>query len=618
MRTAKTILTVIQERGKQHKPIERVYKLLFNREFYLNAYAKLYPNNGALTKGVTEETVDGMSIQKIDRMIELLREEKYQWKPARREYIPKKNGKKRPLGIPTWGDKLLQEVMREILEAYYEPQFSTHSHGFRPNRGCHTALQEIQVWKGTRWFIEGDISKYFDTIDHAVLLKILEKNIHDGRFIRLVSNMLKAGYLEDWKFNQTISGTPQGGVISPLLANIYLNEFDQWIEKVLIPNNTRGKRQKANPVYSRMNAEISKARKRGDIQTAHRLEVERRGIPSVDPYDENYRRCRYVRYADDFLIGFTGSKADAEKIKAEMHDFLKQELHLELSEEKTLITSASSQAAKFLGYEIKAQRCNDYIDPKGRRGANGAIALLVPARVIEDKCRSFMRYGKVTHRNALLHDDDFSIVQRFQQEYRGLVQYYVLAQNLSWFSKLYWTMETSLLKTLACKHRSSIKKQKAKYKTTTTSTSGKTVHCLQVVVERPGKKPLVATWGGISLAHKRKAVIEDTPYKVYGGRTELIKRLTADTCELCGSSKDIEVHHIRKLADLKTKGKSAPPVWVQIMAARQRKTLVVCRECYSNLNHTLAAYTTPPATGVLPLCTRLRRVRRNNPPWRSL
>ena len=585
MRTAKTILTVIQERGKQHKPIERVYKLLFNREFYLNAYAKLYPNNGAMTKGVTEETVDGMSIQKIDRMIELLREEKYQWKPARREYIPKKNGKKRPLGIPTWGDKLLQEVMREILEAYYEPQFSTHSHGFWPNRGCHTALQEIQVWKGTRWFIEGDISKYFDTIDHAVLLKILEKNIHDGRFIRLVSNMLKAGYLEDWKFNQTISGTPQGGVISPLLANIYLNEFDQWIEKVLIPNNTRGKRQKANPVYSRMNAEISKARKRGDIQTAHRLEVERRGIPSVDPYDENYRRCRYVRYADDFLIGFTGSKADAEKIKAEMHDFLKQELHLELSEEKTLITSASSQAAKFLGYEIKAQRCNDYIAPKGRRGANGAIALLVPARVIEDKCRSFMRYGKVTHRNALLHDNDFSIVQRFQQEYRGLVQYYVLAQNLSWFSKLYWTMETSLLKTLACKHRSSIKKQKAKYKTTTTSTSGKTVHCLQVVVERPGKKPLVATWGGISLAHKRKAVIEDTPYKVYGGRTELIKRLTADTCELCGSSKDIEVHHIRKLADLKTKGKSAPPVWVQIMAARQRKTLVVCRECHTAIHN---------------------------------
>ncbi len=514
MRTAQTVLTVIQERGKQHKHIERVYKLLFNRDFYLNAYAKLYPNNGAMTKGVTDETVDGMSIQKIDRMIELLREEKYQWKPARREYIPKKNGKKRPLGIPTWGDKLLQEVMREILEAYYEPQFSEHSHGFRPGKGCHTALQEIQVWKGTRWFIEGDISKYFDTIDHAVLLKILEKNIHDGRFIRLVSNMLKAGYLEDWKFNQTISGTPQGGVISPLLANIY------------------------------------------------------------------YRRCRYVRYADDFLIGFTGSKADAERIKAEMHDFLKQELNLELSEEKTLITNASTQTAKFLGYEIKAQRVNDYVDPKGRRGANGAIALLVPAKVIEDKCKSFMRNGKVTHRSPLLNDDDFSIVQRFQQEYRGLVQYYVLAQNLSWFSKLYWVMETALLKTLACKHRSSINKQKARYRATTTSTSGKTVPCLQVTVPRVNKKPLVATWGGISLVHKRKAVIEDVPYKVYSGRTELIKRLMADTCELCGSRKDIEVHHIRKLADVKNKGLPNAPTWAQVTAARNRKTLVVCRECH--------------------------------------
>ena len=205
---------------------------------------------------------------------------------------------------------------------------------------------------------------------------------------------------------------------------------------------------------------------------------------------------------------------------------------------------------------------------------------LVPAKVIEEKCKKYMKRGKATHRNNLLQDDDFSIVQTYQQEYRGLVQYYILAQNLSWFSKLYWYMETSLLKTLACKHRSSINKQKAKYKTTTTSTSGKTVPCLQVVVERPNKKPLVATWGGISLVHKRKAVIEDIPYKVYGGRTELVKRLLAEKCELCGSTENIEVHHIRKLADLKKKGQAEVPKWVQIMSARKRKTLVVCRECH--------------------------------------
>lgn len=581
MRIAKTVLTVIQERGKQRKPIERVYKLLFNRELYLTAYAKLYPNSGAMTKGSTDETVDGMSIQRIDKMIELLRQEKYQWQPVRREYIPKKNGKPRPLGIPTWSDKLLQEVMRMVLEAYYEPQFSEHSHGFRPNKGCHTALQEIQVWKGTRWFVEGDISKYFDTIDHKILLGILSKNIHDGRFIRLVSNMLKAGYMEEWKFNQTISGAPQGGVISPLLANVYLNEFDRWVNEVLTPQYTQGKRQKSNSAYNKLTAEISKCREAGDTKTAHQLVVERRKLPSVDTQDENYRRFRYVRYADDFIIGFTGSKADAEEIKATMGEFLKTTLNLNLSEEKTLITNASSKAAKFLGYEIKAQRVNDYIDPKGRRGVNGAIALLVPAKVIEEKCKSYMRYGKVVHRNNLLHDDDFSIVQTYQQEYRGLVQYYILAQNVSWFSKLYWNMETSLLKTLACKHRSSMNKQKAKYKTTTTSTTGKTVSCLQVVVERQGKKPLVATWGGISLVHKRKAVIDDKPYKVYGGRTELIKRLTADKCELCGSNENIEVHHIRKLADLNKKsGRPDVPKWVQIMSARKRKTLVVCRECH--------------------------------------
>lgn len=580
MRIAQTVLTVIQERGKQRKSIERVYKLLFNRELYLTAYAKLYPNSGAMTKGSTDETVDGMSIQRIDKIIELIREEKYQWQPVRREYIPKKDGKRRPLGIPTWGDKLLQEVMRMILEAYYEPQFSEHSHGFRPNKGCHTALQEIKIWKGTRWFIEGDISKYFDTIDHNVLLDILSRNIHDGRFIRLVSNMLKAGYIEDWKFNQTISGTPQGGVISPLLANIYLNEFDNWIDEFMTPKYTKGERHKPNPDYRKLTDEIRKSKNIGDIKTAHQLVVKRREIPSVDTHDENYRRFRYVRYADDFLIGFTGSKAEAEEIKVEMKEFLMEKLNLTLSVGKTLITNASSQSAKFLGYEIKAQRANDYIDPLGRRGANGAIALFVPANVIEETCRSYMRHGKVTHKNNLLKDDDFTIVQTYQQEYRGLVQYYILAQNLSWFSKLYWYMETSLLKTLACKHRSSINKEKSKYKDTTINTSGKTVPCLKVIVERPDKKPLVAIWGGISLSYKRKAIIQDKPYKVYGGRTELIKRLLADTCELCGSTKDIEVHHIRKLADLKKPGQGEVPKWVELMSARKRKTLVVCRECH--------------------------------------
>ncbi|HEL1940983.1 TPA: reverse transcriptase domain-containing protein [Streptococcus suis] len=585
MRTAKTILTVIHERGKQDKPLERVYKLLFNRELYLIAYAKLYPNNGAMTKGVTEETIDGMSIQKIDRIIEQLRRETYYWRPARREYIPKKNGKHRPLGIPVWSDKLLQEVIRMILEAYYEPQFSEHSHGFRPKRGCHTALQEIQTWKGTRWFIEGDISSYFDTIDHDVLITMLSRQIQDGRFIRLIKNMLEAGYLDDWKFHKTISGTPQGGVISPLLANIYLHQFDKWVGEELIPQYTRGKKQKANSAYNRLSRRIKCYQDKGDYKKAHQLIVERRNLPSVDTYDTSYRRLRYVRYADDFILGFTGSKAEAKAIKKQIGDFLNTKLSLELSQEKTLITHATGESAKFLGYEIKAQRVNDYIDNKGRRSANGVIALFVPASVIESKCRQYMKNGKAIHRNNLLHDDDFSIVQTYQQEYRGLVQYYILAQNLSWFSKVYWYMETSLLKTLAFKHKSSINKMLAKYKTTTTSTNGRTVPCLQVVVPREDKPPLVATWGGISLSYKKKAVIEDAPYQVYGGRTELIKRLLANKCELCGSEENIEVHHIRKLADLNKHNGKLVPKWKEIMSARCRKTLVTCRDCHHAIHN---------------------------------
>ena len=585
MRTAKTILTVIHERGKQDKPLERVYKLLFNRELYLIAYAKLYPNNGAMTKGVTEETIDGMSIQKIDRIIEQLRRETYYWRPARREYIPKKNGKHRPLGIPVWSDKLLQEVIRMILEAYYEPQFSEHSHGFRPKRGCHTALQEIQTWKGTRWFIEGDISSYFDTIDHDVLITMLSRQIQDGRFIRLIKNMLEAGYLDDWKFHKTISGTPQGGVISPLLANIYLHQFDKWVGEELIPQYTRGNKQKANSAYNRLSRRIKCYQEKGDYKKAHQLIVERRNLPSVDTYDTTYRRLRYVRYADDFILGFTGSKAEAKAIKKQIGDFLKIKLHLELSQEKTLITHATEESAKFLGYEIKAQRVNDYIDNKGRRSVNGVIALFVPASVIESKCRQYMKNSKAIHRNNLLHDDDFSIVQTYQQEYRGLVQYYILAQNLSWFSKVYWYMETSLLKTLAFKHKSSIIKMLAKYKTTTTSTNGRTVPCLQVVVPREDKPPLVTTWGGISLSYKKKAVIEDAPYQVYGGRTELIKRLLANKCELCGSEENIEVHHIRKLADLNKHNGKLVPKWKEIMSARRRKTLVTCRDCHHAIHN---------------------------------
>jgi group II intron reverse transcriptase/maturase len=221
MATAETVMAVYSDRGKRGLPLEGVYRQLYNRDLYLRAYGRIHRNNGAMTPGVTAETVDAMSLEKIGRITDALRREAYRWTPARRTHIPKKNGKTRPLGLPTWSDKLLQEAIRLLLEAYYEPRFSDLSHGFRPGRGCQTALREItRRWRGVKWFIEGDIKGCFDHIDHEILLSILGENIRDNRLLRLVSSMLKAGYLESWRYHKTLSGTPQGGVITPRTQKI--------------------------------------------------------------------------------------------------------------------------------------------------------------------------------------------------------------------------------------------------------------------------------------------------------------------------------------------------------------------------------------------------------------
>lgn len=300
MRNAEAVLEIIQKRGEQKQPLSDVYRQLYNPNLYLKAYARIYSNDGAMTKGITQETADGMSQEKIYTIIEKLRFERYKWTPVRRTYIPKKNGKTRPLGIPTWSDKLLQEVIRLILEAYYEPQFSNSSHGFRPKRGPHTALQEVWGgWKGVKWFIEGDISQYFDTIDHYILLRILGENIKDERFLRLIANLLKAGYLEDWKYNRTISGTPQGGIVSPVLANIYLDKFDKFVKETLIPDYTKGKNRAPNPEYERLSNQSYRLKRLGKFKEMVSLRKKARQLPSKMPYDPNFRRLRYVRYADD-------------------------------------------------------------------------------------------------------------------------------------------------------------------------------------------------------------------------------------------------------------------------------------------------------------------------------
>jgi group II intron reverse transcriptase/maturase len=583
MQNAETVLDVLRERGRRGLPCNELYRQLFNPHLYLLAYGRLYSNQGAMTPGVDGETVDGMSQAKIGRIIDAIRHERYRFRPAKRVYIPKKSGKLRPLGLPSWTDKLVGEVIRLLLEAYYEPQFSDCSHGFRPRRGCHTALTEVaNKWTGTTWFIEGDISDCFGSLDHEVMLGILGERIHDNRFLRLLRNMLEAGYMEDWEWHATLSGAPQGGVVSPILSSIYLDRLDKFVETVLIPEYTRGRLRRRNLEYRKVQYAIAAARERGDRTKVRELRKQLRSLPVGDPQDPGYRRLRYIRYADDHLLGFTGPKAEAERIKDQLAQFLREDLKLELSQEKTLITHARTSAARFLGYEITVQHADRKI-AGGRRSVNGVIALHVPTAVVKAKCAPYLTRGKPEHRPQLTNLDDLLIVSTYGTQYRGLVQYYLLAGDVWRLSRVHWVMLTSMLKTLAAKHRSTVTTMARKYQATVDTPFGPR-RCFQVSVERDGRKPLVGRFGGIPLRRQKKAVIDDRqPPPATKGRKELVLRLRVGRCELCQQRADVVVHQVRKLADLAPSG-APQPAWAQVMAKRRRKTLVVCPPCHDSIH----------------------------------
>jgi group II intron reverse transcriptase/maturase len=583
MQSAETVLDVLRERGRRGLSCDELYRQLFNPQLYLLAYGRIYSNKGAMTPGVDAETADGMTLGKIERIIDALRHERYRFAPVKRVYIPKKDGKQRPLGLPSWSDKLLGEVVRLLLEAYYEPQFSDHSHGYRPGRGCHTALRGVaDTWTGTAWFIEGDISRCFDRLDHQVMVETLSVKIHDNRLLRLVGQMLRAGYLEDWVWNATLSGAPQGGVLSPCLSNIYLDRLDRFVETVLMPGYTRGVLRAHNPEYRKVQNALARARRRGDHAAERVLRKQLRSLPSQDPHDPGYRRLRYARYADDILLGFIGPKEEAEEIKRRLAQFLRDDLKLELSETKTLITHARTGAARFLGYEITTLHANHVI-AGGRRVANGGIRLRVPREVIKTKCSRYMQRGKPERRPGLMNEQDHAIISRYGAEYRGVVQYYLLAGDVHRLSRLHWVMATSLLKTLAGKHDSTVSKMARKYAATIQTPHGPR-KCLQVTVQRGGRKPLVATLGGIPLRRQRNAILTDRePVQANVSRSELVRRLLAGRCEICGDTDKVQVHQIRKLADLEKPGPERPE-WMSLMARRRRKTLVVCGPCHADIH----------------------------------
>ena len=489
MRNPIDVLKLLTEKASvKGYTFERLYRNLYNPDFYLLAYKNIAASPGSMTTGADGMSIDNMSMARINKVIKSLKDQTYQPNPARRTYIAKKNNptKKRPLGIPSTNDKLVQEVIRMLLEAIYEPTFSNLSHGFRPKRSCHTALSQIKdTFTGVRWMVEGDIKACFDCFDHHVLINILRRRIKDEKFLSLMWKFLKAGYMEQWEYHKTYSGTPQGSGMSPILANIYLSELDTFMEEYKARFDTEPFKRNASKEYEKIARRYRKAKKKLDagdhskeavqeFKAARKLKL---STPYADVLDADFKRIQYNRYADDFVVGVIGSKQDALSIKEDLRRFLSEKLKLTLSEEKTKVTH-SSQAVRYLGYDIRVVR-----DKATKRDKNGALKrpwygkvfLYVPHEKWENKLHELRvmqvkwdenrgrDFWRPMHRNELLNSTDIEIVRQYNSEIRGLYNFYRIAENVGVLSKFYYMMRYSMLKTYAEKYRTNVSKIKRRY-----------------------------------------------------------------------------------------------------------------------------------------------------------
>ena len=590
MRNPKQVLSNLCEHSKilDYK-FERLYRNLFNEQMFYVAYQRIYAKQGNMTPGTDGKPIDQMSIQRIESLIASLKNETYQPNPAKRIYIPQKNGKKRPLGIPSFEDKLVQEVVRMILEAIYEGYFEYTSHGFRSFKSCHTALSSIQKrFVGAKWFIEGDIKGFFDNIDHSVLISILEERIND---VRLIRKFLKAEYVGHWQFNHTYSGTPQGGIISPILANIYLDKFDKFMNEYA-KRFDKGNKRQVNPAYNsicnkrnslkrKLNAETDVEKREILIWQIRNMHTEMQQLPYGNDMDEQYRRLKYVRYADDFLVGVIGCKSDCEAIKADLKKYMQEQLKLELSEEKTLITNAQDKA-KFLGYEIYVQHSESKLkNSLGRtnRMFNGNVRQHVPTEIAREKLLAMNAMvikqvnGKevwwAESRGFLTSMKEEDIIARYNLEIRRSYNYYSIANNISAVEDTFGCiLKRSCIKTLAHKHNSTMRKEWKRYR------EGQ-----NFVVRFRDKEGQERCRVLYNEGFKRKPVndyaeCDHIPNTFFLPQASLVERLKIGVCELRGNKAPLTIHHVRTFSKLKTGTE-----WNKLMLKKGRKTLAVCEKC---------------------------------------
>jgi group II intron reverse transcriptase/maturase len=565
-----------------------LYRLLYNPSLHILAYERLKSKPGNMTPGTDGTTLDGFSRETIAEYITLLRTEQYWPKPVRRTYIPKADGKRRrPLGIPSPHDKIIQECLRLILEAIYEPAFHDNSHGFRPERSCHTALESLRRnWVGTKWVIELDITECFERIDHHRLLDILRERIQDDRLVNLIRKFLSAGYLEDWKYHGTFSGTPQGSVISPILTNIYLDRLDRALD-ALCQRHSQGAKRGPNPVsrhllYLRQQLlacgrEDPSQRKRvkQELQVVNRRLLR---TPMLDAYDPSYTRMKFLRYADDVVVGIIGPKSLAGQVLEEIATYVCQDLKLELNRQKTRITHLATEHAHFLGYAFKTFQGRWQRRVRRRKNSpvktvhlaktgHGNIVLLVPLKDLSPKLKKYMANGTPVSLPGLVNQPVDHIIEHYNAVLRGWYNYYQLAINVSQLYYARYILLYSLAKTLAKKEKSSVSKVFRKYgkDVTVVKFNGRTVHFFN--------EPLIQ----VKKAQVTDASVDGIP--TWWPRRRQTRLYNA--CALCGHSEHVEMHHVRHI---RKRGEHIQG-FTLYLASINRKQVPVCHDCHRDIHN---------------------------------
>jgi nicotine oxidoreductase len=573
-------LSDLHNRSKSfpNQPIDRdLYKtFVLNKDMYLVAYNRLKSKPGMMTPGISPRTLDGMSYEVIDKLITQLRSESFSFSPGRRIQIDKASGGKMPLTIVDPQEKLVQEVIRLVLEALYEPVFKENSFGFRPKRGCHTALRHVFTkFKGCAWWIEGDITGCFDNIPHDKLMVILSYKIKDQRFLQLIRKALNAGYMIDKQPIYDIVGTPQGSIVSPILANIFLHQLDQYIEDLKADFDIIGNR-KRNPIVRKLQWEMTKAQSTGDSKLIRQIAVKMRSNPNKLIGSGN-RKLMYVRYADDWIIAVNGRYLDASNILSKVTLFLKN-LGLTVSPTKTKITNTYKEPALFLGTNIAHSQSVTYsLHKRGTLKRNsGFLVLSAPMKIIYKKLKEagFMSNHRGVTRVTWLSLETRQIINLANSIVRGYENYYSFALNKGQLcAYVYFIIRDAVLRTLA--HKLSLKTRAQVIKK-----FGPSIALYDQNNRDEYNKPTLSTKlykpsYRINLWDFKGSIVNTNIKALYATGLSLAN-LDKLNCSLCGSDYKIELHHIREMKDIKHKTNTLD----YLMAKRNRKQIPVCRDCH--------------------------------------